>query len=93
MKMKLALPTSIQPYIHSLAKARTALVGLILIGVFGYTAYVVNLASNVRSDATSGTKSTTIIFDKATLKSLSSRDQVPDQTALGALGKPDPFTR
>jgi hypothetical protein len=93
MNLKLALPTSLKPVLKSLSKARTAMVGLILIGIFGYTAYVVNTASNVKSDATSGAKTTKIVFDKATLKALSTRDQVSDQTVLGTLGKPDPFTR
>lgn len=93
MNLKLALPTSFTPYLRSLSKARTALVGLIIIAIFGFTAYVVNSASNVKSDVTSDAKTKKIVFDKATLKALSSRDQVSDQTALGALGKPDPFTR
>ncbi len=93
MNLKFSLPTSIRSYLRSLSKAGTAIVGISLIAVFGYTAYVVNSASNVKSDATSGAKTTKIVFDKATLKALSTRDQVSDQTALGALGKPDPFTR
>lgn len=93
MNLKLSLPTSLKPYLKLLARSRSAFVGLVLISVFGFTAYIVNTATNVKSDGTSDTKADRILFDKTAIKSVKSRDQVPDQTALGALGKSDPFSR
>lgn len=93
MNLKLSLPTNIKPYLKLLAKSRTALVGLVLVGLFGFTAYIVNTATNVKSDGVSDEKAARIIFDKSAIQAVKTRSQVPDQTVLGTLGKSDPFAR
>ena len=91
--MNLTLPHNFGNYFKILSRSKTALIGIVLIGVFGYTAYLVNGATNVKSDSTTTAAGPKITFDKATLKSLANRTNVPDQTPLGTLGKPDPFSR
>lgn len=92
MNLKLQLPSNLQAYLDFLTKARTAIVGVLLIALFGYTAYVVNAASNVKTDLTSTDASTKITFDKTALQALQSRNQVSGTTDLGTLGKSDPFS-
>ncbi len=89
--MNLKLPHNFRNYFKVLSSLKTALIGIALIGVFGYTAYLVNGATNVKSDSPGAVAGPKITFDKATLKSLANRNNVPDQTPLGTLGKPDPM--
>ncbi len=91
--MNLKLPHNFRNYLKLLSRAKTALIGVLLIGIFGYTAYIVNAATNIKSDSGTSAADTKITFDKATLKALANRNNVPDQTPLGALGKSDPFSR
>ncbi|MEO7617882.1 MAG: hypothetical protein ABIS59_03495 [Candidatus Saccharibacteria bacterium] len=91
--MNLQLPTNFKPYLKRLSLLRTPIVGALLIGIFGYTAFVVNLATNVKSDGISATTTPKVGFDKATLKAVSKRTNVSGETALGTLGKSDPFAK
>lgn len=91
--MNIKLPTNFKSYLKTLSRLRTALVGVLLIGIFGYTAYIVNAATNVKSDGTTPATSSRIVFDKAILKTVSARTNVSGETNLGTLGKPDPFSR
>lgn len=93
MNMKFTIPPQLAKYLQTIKRSKSAIVGLLLIALFAYTAYVVNAATNVKSDGTSSTPSNKIVFDKAVLKAVTDRNQVPDQTTLGSLGKPDPFAR
>ncbi len=90
---KFKLPTNIAPLLKKLSQLRTAIVGVLLVGIFGYTAFIVNGVINAKIDKTTTASTTKITFDKSALKALTSRSDVPDQTALGTLGKPDPFAR
>lgn len=92
MNLKLALPSNLAVYLKVLSRARTALVGLFLIAVFGYTAYIVDAATNI-VPAAPATSSPKIVFDKAALAAIKDRTQVNDKTELGNLGKTDPFAR
>ncbi len=65
------------------------LVGLALIALFGYTAYVINGTSAEPTAAPEQTK--TITFDAKTIQSLKERTVVSDQVEPGSLGKSDPF--
>ncbi|MBW4060985.1 hypothetical protein HJC99_00180 [Candidatus Saccharibacteria bacterium] len=73
-----------------LRRLQPLIVGLALIGAFGYTAYVVNAALNVQPVDVPDT-AIGISFDKATLDSLKSLTAVPDTVAPTTLGKSDPF--
>ena len=73
-----------------LKRARAAIVGVVLIGVFGYTAYAVNAALNVTPAVVPATP-VGISFDKGTLDSLKNLTPVPDTVAPASLGKSDPF--
>ena len=73
-----------------LNRARPLLIGAVLVGVFGYTALVVNSALNV-TPAVVATPATGVSFDKATLNSLNSLTNVPSTVAPTSLGKTDPF--
>ena len=73
-----------------LKKAETPFVGLILIALFSYTAYIVHLAVNVQGGMPTTSK-VVIRFDQPTLDSLKSRTTVDGSTPYGTLGKADPF--
>lgn len=85
LKKMLAVLQRLQPYIF----------GVALIGVFGYTAYVVNGALNVKAAETMGAAAAnpaaSIKFDKATIEAVKKLDVVPGTVPAGDLGKGDPF--
>jgi hypothetical protein len=75
-----------------LQKAQPIIYGLLLVGVFGYTAYAINTALNVQPAAsqTAITALPKITFDKKTMESLRNRDNVDDNVKLD-LGGASPF--
>lgn len=93
MNLKLELnANSIKALLPALKKAQVPIYGLLLIGVFGYTAYTINNALNVKP---AGTQSAVkalpkITFDKATMDSLHNRETVSGDVPLD-LGTTDPF--
>ena len=91
--MNLKLPTNLKHYLKHFSRLRTPIVGVILIGIFGYTSFIVNGATNVKSDGKTTSTEAKVSFDKATLKSVSSRTTVSGYTTLGTLGKSDPFSK
>jgi hypothetical protein len=82
LKAMLPVVQKLQPYIF----------GLLLVGVFGYTAYSVNHALNVQPAATQTavTSLPKVTFDKDVMKSLRQRQKVDGQVPLN-LGATDPF--
>lgn len=76
-----------------LRRAQPYLFGAMLVGVFAYTAHVVNAALNVMPAATAETESSTskITFDKKTIDALKTLDNVSGTVPTGTLGSDDPF--
>jgi hypothetical protein len=90
MKMKLKLDLKPATILPLLKRGQGYLIGGALIGVFAYTAYVVNAAVNVQA-APAAVPAAGVTFDQATLNSLKSLTTVPVTIAPPALGKSDPF--
>jgi hypothetical protein len=83
-KKLLPILRQLQPYIF----------GMILIGVFGYTALIVNTALNVKADVTepvAADPAAKISFDKPTIEAVKKLDVVQGNVPIGDLGKSDPF--
>jgi hypothetical protein len=80
---------TVLPMLH---KAQPYIVGVILIAVFGYTAYIVNAALNVAPilpAASSQAAPTT--FDQPTINSLKNLNQVQGTLPTGNVGQNNPF--
>ena len=94
--MKLAFPTKLMmnpaQALAKLKRAQPYVVGIVLVSLFGYTAYVVNTALNVTPDTAANTAKP-ITFDRPTLNSLKRLDVVSGQLPSGEVGKDNPFTR
>jgi hypothetical protein len=73
-----------------LHRLQPIIIGTMLIGVFGYTAYTVNAALNVVPTAVPNVP-VGVSFNKATLDSLKTLTNVPSTIAPSALVKSDPF--
>jgi hypothetical protein len=106
MNMNLKLDLDIKKYLPMLQKSEPYVFGLAMIGVFGYTAFVVNKALNVQpaavtttapaggaagSAGASGASGAKITFDKATIEAVKKLDVVQGNVPTGDLGKDDPF--
>lgn len=90
-KLKLNVKFSSQTILALLKRSEATLVGLILIGIFGYTAIVIERATNVQADQVA--PSAVMVFDQPTIDSLKNLTVVNSDTPLGSLGKTDPFGR
>lgn len=97
MNMNLNLsfkPEDLKKVLPILRAAQAYAIGLVLIGVFGYTAYVVNAALNVQPDKAnaSGVKAVPkITFDKGTIQTLEQLQAVTGDVPTGNLGQSNPF--
>ena len=80
---------SSQAILALLKRSEATLVGLILIGIFGYTAVVIGRATNVQADPVA--PSVVMVFDQPTIDSLKNLTVVNGDTPIGNLGKIDPF--
>jgi hypothetical protein len=91
LKLELNMAT-LKALLPVLRKSQAMLYGLLLVGVFGYTAYAINQALNVQaaSRQTAVKELPKITFDKKTMDSLSKRNAVDDKVQLN-LGTTDPF--
>lgn len=68
------------------------IMGLVLVGLFGYTGWVINGAFNVQPAAAPETSpAAKITFDKKTVDYVKNLHVVPGQVAPADLGKSDPF--
>lgn len=90
MNFKLNLQFKPAAIIAWLKNAQPYLVGVALIGVFGYTAWSVNQALNT-PPAEVAVPAAAVTFDKTTLASLKALTSVNDQVPSIPLGKSDPF--
>lgn len=96
MNMKLDVGIDIKKILPVLRKLEPYLFGLALIGAFGYTAYIVNAAMNVKpaeviTGATATAKTTKIGFDKPTIEAIKKLQVVDGAVQPGDIGKHDPF--
>lgn len=95
MNMNLKLDLDFKKWLPLLRKAQPYVFGVLLVGVFAYTASAVNTALNVKAaetaPATSASTSTKIVFDKATIEAVKKLDVVQGTVPTGDLGKSDPF--
>lgn len=92
MNAKLSLKFDKEQIIPFLKRAEAPLVGLALIALFGYTAFVLQGVNKLQPEAPAETAKT-IRFDAKTLESLQGRNNVPGQVDPGIIGKSDPFGR
>jgi hypothetical protein len=96
MNLKFDL-SAIKKYLPMLQKAQPYVFGLALIGVFGYTAWVVNGALNVKAAASAPAVdpkqagAAKITFDKKTIEAVKKLNVVQGDVPVGDLGKDDPF--
>ena len=90
--MKLKLKLSPAALLGAAQKAKPYVIGLVLVGAFGYAAYVVNLAVNVQP-APQKEAPKKVTFDKATLTTIKNLDYVSGQVPSGGIGKDNPFSR
>jgi hypothetical protein len=93
MNMNLKFNLDPKTILPMLRKAQPYIVGILLIGVFAYTAYVVNQALNVAPAAAPSATipKVSISFDKKTIDSVKSLNVVSGQVPASNLGKTDPF--
>ncbi len=75
-----------------LLKAKPYLIGSFLIGVFSYTAIIVNSALNVEP-APAAPVAPAVTFDKSTITAIKNLEVVSGQVPTGTIGKDNPFTR
>jgi DMSO/TMAO reductase YedYZ molybdopterin-dependent catalytic subunit len=94
MNLKLELNAqTLKAMLPLLQKAQPIIYGLLLIGVFGFTAYTVNRALNVQAAAGAASVKPLprITFDKKTITALQTLNKVGGEVPLGNLGANDPF--
>jgi len=96
MNMNMSLNLSLKPQdlkklLPVLRKAQPYLVGIVMIGVFAYTAWVVNAALNVKPSTATTAAPPKISFDKATIDSLKNLQAVEGTVPTGTLGSGSPF--
>lgn len=92
MKMKFKLKISPKTILPALQLAKPYLIGAFLIGVFSYTAYIVNDALNVQP-APAAKVAPRVTFDKATITVIKNLNVVSGQVPSGDIGKDNPFIR
>lgn len=92
LKLNLSLkPEDLKKLLPVLHKATPYIVGLALIGVFAYTALVVNASLNVKPSTATTSPAPKISFDKATIESLKNLTAVQGTVPTGNLGGGSPF--
>lgn len=97
MNANLKLDLDFKKFLPALRRLQPYIFGVALIGVFAYTAYIVNGALNVKpaesAGAAAANPTTGIRFDKATIEAVKKLDVVPGTVPSGDLGKGDPFSK
>ena len=94
--MNLKLNLDLKNILPILLRAEPYVFGLVLVGVFGYTAWSINAALNVKPAAAAPTAKgaaapAKITFDKSAIEAVKSLDVVGGDVPTGDLGKDDPF--
>lgn len=93
MNLSLSLkPEDLKKLLPILRAAQPYIVGLVLIGIFAYTAVFVNAVMNVQPAASSpSSKDQAITFDKTTINALKQLQPVTGEVPKGSLGQSSPF--
>ena len=92
--MKMKLDFDLKKWLPLLRGIQAYVFGAALIGVFAYTAFVVNAAINVippNGALTAADPAAKINFDKKTIESVKKLEVVQGTVPTGDLGKSDPF--
>ncbi len=92
MNMNFKLNLDLATATKLLKRFGPSLAGLAVVGIFGYTGWVINEAFNVKPAETIATEAAPKVgFDKTTINSLKNVRVVPGQVVPTNLGKSDPF--
>lgn len=92
MNLKLNLDFTPANLLKLLGKFGPSLLGLALVGLFGYTGWVVNEAFNTKpAETTASSPPPKIIFDKTAIQTIKGLEVVPSQVAPTAIGTNNPF--
>lgn len=93
MNMKLNLKFDPQALLKVLGPLAPYIVGLAVVGVFGYTGWVINQAFHVEPNAAAPAASPAVkvTFDKQTVEMVKNLHVVPGQVQPTDVGKNDPF--
>jgi hypothetical protein len=89
--MNMNFKLDVATILPQLKKFGPFLVGLSLVGLFGYTGYVINDAFNVKPADPAAAATAHITFDKATVEAVKNLHVIPGDVPTGNLGKSDPF--
>ena len=92
LKLDLSMQT-LKDLVPVLRKAQPYIYGLLLVGIFGYTSYIINKALNVQPAATQTEVKALpkVSFDKNAITALKKLNAVDGNVPLGDLGSSDPF--
>jgi hypothetical protein len=94
MNMNFKLDLDLKTWLPIAQKLQPYVFGALLVGLFGYTAYVVNVALNVKpieSAVPAVSPATKVSFDKATIDSVKKLEVVQGTVPTGSLGSNNPF--
>jgi hypothetical protein len=94
MNMNFKLDLDYKKWLPILRKAQPYVYGVVLVGVFGYTAVTVNNALDVKPDPAAETAKSAaakVSFDKKTIEVLKNLDVVQGTVPTVDLGSSDPF--
>jgi hypothetical protein len=91
MNMNLNLNFNPQVLLKLLKVGGPYLLGLGLVGIFGYTGWVINQAFNVKPIEPATTATAKVVFDKQALETVKNLHVTSGAVAPTDLGKTDPF--
>jgi hypothetical protein len=94
MNMNLKLDLDYKKLLPMLRQAQPYVFGVLLVGVFAYTALTVNAALNIKADgsvAPAITPAAKVTFDKPTIDAVKKLDVVQGTVDPGSLGTSNPF--
>jgi len=94
MNMNLKLDLDYKKLLPLARKFQSYVFGALLVGVFGYTAYTINVALNVKASVaptSTAAAAAKVSFDKTTIDAVKNLSVVQGSVPTGDLGKDDPF--
>ncbi len=93
MNMNLKLDLDLKTILPILHKLQPYVFGLALVGIFGYTAFLINASLNVKPNEVAPAAPTVpkITFDKKTIEAIKKLEVVEGTVPSGGIGKSDPF--
>ena len=94
MNMKFKMDLDLKKSLPVLLKLQPYIFGVLLVALFGYTAYTVNAALNVKASVSAlpaTSPASAVTFDKQTIDSVKKLEVVQGSVPTGDLGTNDPF--